>query len=170
MIPFPNPLHPAVVHFPIAFLLLGAGVAVLAVFIRRWHLPLFVAVLLVCGAAGSMVATSTGEEAAERIKVSEAGEDVLDEHEDWGEMARNFAVMAAVLSIAAAFAANKRIAGRLLSGGTAGLALCAAFAVAQAGHYGGELVYRHGAGVKLAPTQAGSDQPKQGHESDKDDD
>jgi hypothetical protein len=37
MIPIPSPLHPAIVHFPIVLILLGAvGVAV---FIRRWHLP-----------------------------------------------------------------------------------------------------------------------------------
>lgn len=61
MIPLPDPLHPAVVHFPVALLLLGAAVAVLAVFVRRWHLPLFAAIALSLGALGAVAATVTGE-------------------------------------------------------------------------------------------------------------
>ena len=164
MIPFPNPLHPAVVHFPIAFLLLGAAMAVLAVFLRRWHLPLFAAVLLVCGGAGAMVASATGEEDAERIRdISEAGEEVLEHHEDWGEQARNIAVVAALLSIVAAFTTNRKAVGLSFSILTALCALGAAYAVAQAGHYGGEVVYRHGAGIKAAPAQAASAEAKHGH-------
>lgn len=172
MIPFPSPLHPAVVHFPIAFLLLGAAIAVLAVFVRRWHLPLLAAVLLVCGGAGAMVATATGDEAAERVgDISEVGEDVLEHHEDWGEKTRNIAIAAALLSIVAAFMANKKAIGLSFSVLTALCALAAAYAVAQTGHYGGELVYRHGAGVKVAPAQAASAQARHGRqESDKDDD
>lgn len=150
MTPFPNPLHPAVAHFPIAFLLLGSAMAVLAVFARRWHLPLLTAVLLVCGAAGAAVATATGEKDSERVKISEAGEDVLDHHEDWGEITRNIAIAAALLSVVAALTANKHVVGRSFSVLTALCALAAAYAVAQTGHYGGELVYRHGAGVKIS--------------------
>ena len=39
----PDPLHPAVVHFPIVLLLLGAPLAVVAVFVRRFNLPVTVA-------------------------------------------------------------------------------------------------------------------------------
>ena len=172
MIPIPNPLHPAVVHFPIAFILLGAALAVLAVFIRRWNLPLMVAVLLACGAVGAIVATSTGEEEGERVEdMSPASEEILEEHEDWGELTRNIAVIAALLAVAAAFAANKRVAGIVLSALTAAVALSAAYSVAQTGHYGGELVYRHGAGIRAASagatSSATSEQaaaPSRGHE------
>ncbi|MBU3665113.1 MAG: hypothetical protein FGM15_04435 [Chthoniobacterales bacterium] len=171
MVPFPNPLHPAVVHFPIAFVLLGAGLAVLAVLLRRWNLPLMVAILLVCGAAGAVVATSTGEEEAERLhEISAAGEEVLEEHEDWGELTRNIAVVAALLAVAAAFAANKRVAGIVLSALTAAAALAAAYSVVQTGHYGGELVYRHGAGVRAAADGAPSEtavSPSSSHEEKK---
>ncbi|MDD5198541.1 MAG: hypothetical protein PHC88_01955 [Terrimicrobiaceae bacterium] len=57
MFPLPNPLHPAIVHFPIVLILFGTVVAVTAVFLRRWFLPWVAADLLVCGAAGALAAT-----------------------------------------------------------------------------------------------------------------
>ena len=35
----PDPLHPAVVHFPIVLILLGTLAAVVAVVWRQWHWP-----------------------------------------------------------------------------------------------------------------------------------
>lgn len=149
MIPFPEPLHPAVVHFPIALLLVGAAAAVLAVFVRRWHLPLFAAILLALGAAGAVVASATGEEEEERVEHAiPSAEPLLEQHADWGESARNAGLLAAVFALGAASLASRRVVGRGLSVLTALVALGAAYAVAQAGHFGGELVYRHGAGVR----------------------
>lgn len=151
MLPIPSPLHPAVVHFPIALLLVGSAVAVVAVFVRRWHLPWLAALLLLIGAAGAVVAVGTGEQEEEMVETaSAAAEQVLDEHEEWGEMTRNLALAAAVFAVAAAFAARVRIVGVGLSVVAALLALGSAYAVAQAGHFGGELVYRHGVGVNTA--------------------
>lgn len=146
----PEPLHPATVHFPIALLLLGAAVAVLAVFVRRWHLPLFAAVLLSLGAIGAVAATVTGEEEEEKVEHAiPSAEPVLEEHADWGERARNAGIVAAVFAVIAAVASGRPVAGRALSVLTACAALVAGYSVAQAGHFGGELVYRHGAGVAL---------------------
>ena len=150
MIPFPEPLHPAVVHFPIALLLLGAAVAVLAIPVRRWHLPLFAAILLSLGALGAVAATITGEEEEERVEHDlPTAERLLEKHADWGESARNAGLLAAVIATTAAAFASRPHLGRFLSVLTAFTAISAAYAVSQAGHLGGELVYRHGAGVAL---------------------
>lgn len=85
MVPFPNPLHPAVVHFPIALILLGTAVAVLSVLVRRWHLPLFAAILLSLGALGALVAVATGENDEEKVEHAvPSAESVLEDHEEWG--------------------------------------------------------------------------------------
>jgi uncharacterized membrane protein len=171
MIPFPEPLHPAVVHFPIALLLLGAAVAVLAIFVRRWHFPLFAAVLLSLGAIGAVAATVTGEEEEEKVEHAiPSAEPLLEEHAEWGERARNAGIVAALLAVLAAIAANKPVGGRMLSVLTACAALVAGYCVAQAGHFGGELVYRHGAGVALdrGPGSGEKVQPARGeHEEER---
>lgn len=173
MIPFPSPLHPAVVHFPIALLILGLVLAVGAVFVRRWRLPWLAALVLVAGALGSIVATVTGGEDEERVNESSPGtEQVLEAHEEWGETTRNAAVFGAVLAVSAALTANIRVVGRALSVLTAVVALSAAYSVAQAGHYGGELVYRHGAGVNTtgapAPGDAAGEKSETSREKDDD--
>jgi uncharacterized membrane protein len=64
MFSIPNPLHPAVVHFTIVLLLIGAAVAV-CVFVSGWHLAWVAAALLALGAAGSFFAVKTGDSAKE---------------------------------------------------------------------------------------------------------
>lgn len=174
----PDPLHPAIVHFPIVLLLLGAPLAVVSVFLTRWHLPLLTAAVLVLGGAGAFVATWTGGEAAELAgELPGSGEKVLDEHEEWGERARNAGIVAAVLAVAAAALVSKPVAGRSVGAVAALAAIAAAFSVAQAGHYGGQVVYKHGVGVNTAavggasPTaEGGTEATKEGKQKPGDDD
>ena len=109
----PDPLHPAVVHFPIALLLLGAPLAVVAVFVRSWNLPVLAAVVLALGGGGALVATWTGGQAAELAgELNGGGEQVLDQHEEWGGRARNAGIVAAVLAVASASLFRKPVAAR----------------------------------------------------------
>ncbi len=153
----PDPLHPAIVHFPIVLLLLGAPLAVGAVFLRKWHLPVFAAVVLSLGGVGAIVATWTGENDAEVAgELAGNGEQVLEEHEEWGERARNAGLAAAILAIISVALSRKPPAARAIAAASALLAMVAAIAVVQAGHYGGRAVYKFGVGVNLA---AGSGEP-----------
>lgn len=153
----PQPLHPAVVHFPIVLLLLGAAVALAAAFTRRWHLPVIAAVLLGLGALGTLAAGATGEEDEELITETPAREAVLDQHEDWAERTQVAAVIGALLAIGAALASRWPVTARWLGVLTALGSFAAAVCVAATGHYGGQLVYRHGAGVTV--TSSGTDNP-----------
>lgn len=156
MIPIPDPLHPAVVHFPIVLILAGTVCAVAAVFVRRWHLPLLTALVLAAGALGSVAAVVTGEQDEDMVgKLSASADHVLEEHEEWGKQARNVALVSALLAVGAAATCRMRVAGRTLSALAAAAALTAAYSVAQAGHYGGQLVYHHGVGIKTAAATGG---------------
>ena len=149
--PIPDPLHPAVVHFPIVLLLLGAPLAVVAVFVPR--LGLLAAAVLSLAAVAAVAAVQTGElEKRDEIAVPEGeGKNVLRRHEDHGEGSRNAALAAALLS--AGSVACRRWSTRrkatLLACVAAVAAVWGAWQVAQAGHTGGELVYRHGVGLRF---------------------
>ncbi|MFM8886770.1 MAG: hypothetical protein ACKOKC_10205, partial [Chthoniobacterales bacterium] len=89
-----------------------------------------------------------------------SAERLLEEHARSGDMARNLGLAAAVLAIFAAVFASKPFFGRAFSVLTALVAFGAAYCVAEAGHFGGDLVYRHGAGVVIQgePSVAGEQQ------------
>ncbi|MEO7098081.1 MAG: DUF2231 domain-containing protein [Luteolibacter sp.] len=161
----PNPLHPALVHFPIALILLGTVVAIATVFIRHWHLPWLTAGLLGLGAMGAVAATWSGEEAADAVMgLSPQGKQVLEEHEEWGERARNMALIAAAAAVTSVALGKFPMGSRSAAGLAALAAIGASFCVAEAGHYGGKLVYQHGAGMQLDAGKPG-DAPLPDHKS-----
>lgn len=149
----PDPLHPAIVHFPVvlAILLPLAAAAVLLATLRRgtsrpaWLAVVALAALLV---GSSWLAIETGEreeEAVERVLASEAP---LSRHEERADQFLALAVV--VLATTLVGLAN----GRVGSVGRAA-ALLATVALLPAGirvgHSGGELVYRYGAAQAHAP-------------------
>jgi len=159
MFALPNPLHPAVVHFPIVLLLLGSAVAVAAAFTKRWQLPQIAAVLLALGAIGSVVAVQTGERDGEIVSETPALEAVLEQHEAWAERTQVAAIVVALLAATALVTTRWPVAARTLRILTAVGGLAAIWCVGATGHYGGQLVYRHGAGVNLSAPGAPADAP-----------
>ncbi len=144
----PDPLHPAVIHFPIVFILAGAVAAVVALFIRGWMVPKYTALLLLLGAAGVFVALNTGEQAEHEAKpLTPAVHEIVEEHEEWADHTRNAVVTAAVLAVISALMGRGMIA-RGLALLAAIAAVTAALCVYQTARHGGELVYENGIGVK----------------------
>ena len=142
----PEPLHPAVVHFPIVLALLAPVIcAALVLAIRRRRAParawIAMLVLQAAVAGSAWLAVETGEGDEEKVERVVA-ESRIEEHE---EAAERFLWLAAlVLPLAAA-----GLAGGALGNGARVVTLVAtlgvAWAVMDVGHKGGELVYRHGA-------------------------
>ena len=162
MFEIPIPLHPAIVHFPIALIFLGALLSTLTIFTRRGALPQFAAVTLILAAGAAQVAINTGDDQAEvLLKRMPEAKPLLLMHAEWGERVRNLAVCAAISAVVAlAFYRAKNIR-RVLASITTLLAGAACYCVFQTVEDGGAMVYHHGVGVQVvpgatAPTQPGS--------------
>ena len=173
----PDPLHPAVVHFPIVLMFLLPLAALGAVWYRRRYPEHRGAWLLTTTLAGALtlsawVAVETGERDEEKVEeaVPEAS---LEAHE---EAAQRFLLLSAgVLVLAGAGLLRGRIGSAARLATTAG-AFGLVGAGALVGHSGGQLVYRHGAaaayvaaGSAAGDAAGGTEQAKAGGESSDDD-
>lgn len=152
----PEPLHPAVVHFPIVLAVLLPIFAAGALWAihrgmdarKAWALPLALAAGL---SLSAFVALRTGQSQEERVE-SVVSEAALHTHEEAGEQ---FLVLSAILLVVMAgglLAGTAGNAARLVGTlGAAGLIVAAI----QVGDAGGQLVYRHGAASAYVTTGSG---------------
>ncbi len=158
----PNPLHPAIVHFPIVLVVLLPFFAIGALWaIRRgasarrvWLIPAALAAALT---ASAFVALRTGQAQGDKVE-HVVGESVVEEHE---EAAERFLVLSGVLLVVVGVGLAGGVVGRsarLVS--TVG-ALGLLVAGVQVGASGGELVYKHGAASVYA-NAPGAVAPAQG--------
>lgn len=150
----PDPLHPALVHFPIVLILLGTGLSILAVFWRKGYVPAFAAALMVMGALGAWAAVASGKSDGGLVEnTSAAVGTLLDAHEMWAERTLTAAAIAAGIAVGSV-ALIRRFprAARGAAVAAALAAMVAAWTVYETGHRGGALVYQHGAGVNTART------------------
>jgi uncharacterized membrane protein len=142
----PDPLHPAVVHFPIVLVFLLPIFALAAIraihrgsaTARAWAVPVALSAAL---ALSSWVAVQTGgaqEDRVEDIVPSAA----LDAHEDAAEL---FLTLSGVLVLVAGAGFLPGMLGRTARVAAAAGAVGLVAVGANVGHSGGELVYRHGA-------------------------
>lgn len=142
----PNPLHPALVHFPIVLaLLLPLVVAGALVAMKRgapartaWLAPVVLAFLLL---VSTWVTVETGEEQEEMVE-DVVSEQALETHE---EAAKLFLALSVVSALVVGAGVAPGRAGRIGRGAGAAMSLVLAVAVFTVGRSGGELVYTHGA-------------------------
>jgi uncharacterized membrane protein len=154
MNPLPDPLHPAIVHFPIVLILLGTFAAAVAVFWRRHQLPAIAAVLLTLGAIGTWVAVETGKSDGGLVETTSAQvESLLDSHEDWAKRTLIIATIAALAAVGSVALVRFSRAARAAGALAALIAVAASYAVYETGHRGGALVYKHAAGVSTNSPQ-----------------
>ena len=163
----PDPLHPAVVHLPIALAVLIPALAILAIpLIRRGVVPArtwAAVVLLQAALVGSgWVALETGEAQEERVEQVVA-ERHIETHEEAAERFLVVATLALVMMAAGLLPGRPGTAGRVV--GT-----LATFAVLAAGvsvgHSGGELVYKHGAAAAYASAPGATSVGQLAHDDD----
>lgn len=177
-IPSWDGLHPIIVHFPIALLLVAPLLVALGlIFFKNGRAFMFSAfVLMMLGTIAAAVAVSTGEaagELAERVANAEA---VLENHEELAETTRN--VFAALTFVFGALVFVPVIFKRELTAKIA-LPLHVAFLILygagtvvllNAAHEGGRLVHEIGVRAAMSPATAGSTNTPSSRKGDDDDD
>ena len=146
MLPIPDPLHPAVVHVPIALaVLLPAFAAAALVAIRAGWIParawIGVVALQAALVGFAWFAIETGEEQEEKVE-DVVAESHIEDHEEAAERFLYVAIGAALVSAAGLLSGSRGGVGRAATV-AAGLAVLAAGIAV--GHSGGELVYKYGA-------------------------
>lgn len=142
----PDPLHPALVHFPMALAVLLPLAAVgLLLWIRRgaparstWSIAVVLAALLL---GTTWLSLQTGENEEERVE-EVVSEQAIHTHE---ERAEQFMVLAGVVFLVTVAGLIPRRVGSWARTAAAIGSLLLIPAGIQVGHSGGDLVYRHGA-------------------------
>lgn len=151
----PDPLHPAIIHFPVVLILLGTFAAFAAIFWRKHYVPLLGATLLTLGAVGAWVAVQTGKSDGGLVmNLSPQTTVLLDEHQNWAERTLTLAAIAAVVGIASVSLIRFPRTARAVAVVTALVAGLASYALYQTGHRGGALVFHHGIGVNVTAPAA----------------
>ena len=151
----PEPLHPAVVHFPVVFAFLLPLFAIGALIVirrgvratRAWSIPLALSAAL---ALTSWAAVETGEAQEDRVEAVVA-ESAFESHEEAAEV---FLAASAILLLVAAAGLAPGVIGSGARFVTAAGALLLVIGAARVGHTGGQLVYQHGAATAYADTGA----------------
>jgi len=139
-------LHPMIVHFPIALLIVGFLSELVGLILKKEFFTTAAFYLLILGTLGVVAAYITGNLAGDGISETGQLETALETHEHAAQLTLWLMVGAAAVRIALVWfkkfdGAFKYVAFLLF--------LVGVLSVARTGFYGGELVYKHAAGVQF---------------------
>ena len=112
-------LHPQIVHFVVALIVVGVAFRLASLVVRRSWLPTAAAALIALGTAGQRRGGPLGLDAHGPVERVPGARPAVVDHETWGERARNvFLILLVVEAVAAALAARQHPrAGRLAAHG-----------------------------------------------------
>lgn len=146
----PDPLHPAIVHFPIALSIVAVLLELLARHPRLRSLGDAAGLVMALAAAGSVAAVLSGQAAHDEAVIPAAAAALVARHEDVGELA--MWLLLAVIALRLLLAWRGWLA---RWGGWLYLAaaIAATATVGYNGYLGGKMVFDHGVGT--APVQRG---------------
>lgn len=148
--------HPQIVHFVLAFLILGVVARVLSL------LPLgdrfrfvgpMATVLIVLGTLAAVAAVQSGMDAHGPVERVPGARSAVVEHEEWGERARNAFLFIAGFELLALLAGSRRRLAQGIRVVSAIAGLVGLWVLYEAGEHGGELVYDYAGGVGIRSGQ-----------------
>lgn len=165
----PDPLHPAIVHFPIVLMFVAPLVAGWAIW--RMRMPesgarvwLVVPVLLAAVAVSSFVAVRTGED-GEDFAEQFVDHDTVEEHEEQGTQFMWFALASVVIAAAGFLPGRAGLGMRIL---TLVVVVTGVVLVTRTGHSGGTMVYEQMVGDGPASTEIVSGEVREDLREDED--
>jgi uncharacterized membrane protein len=160
MFSLPDPLHPAIVHFPIVLIFFGTLLSVFSVLTKRAALPQYTALVLVLAAVSAQLAVRAGDDQAKQI-TGRAPEtkSVIEEHAHWGELTSQVSmVTAGIAFIAVLFHRSKGLRKGLAFVTMLG-AIGASYCVIEAADRGAGMVYHQGIGIQAETTKPSASPP-----------
>jgi uncharacterized membrane protein len=143
-------LHPQVVHFVVALILVGVALRWASLAWRVSWLTPAATTLVALGTIASLVAVRSGSDAHGPVEAVPGARAAVEAHEIWGERARNvFLLLLAAEAVAAALASRQRPQARNAAIAAAAVGMVAAVVLYRAADLGGQLVYAYGGGVGI---------------------
>lgn len=148
---FLSGLHPQIVHFPIAILILYSIFEIFGILLKNNFLQKSAHLLLAIGVLVSVAAVLTGNQAAEaagllKNKINTFPEELIEEHETYATITLWYFFAALVLRTYLVL--KKKFKG-ILQYIFIPLVLVGSFLIYETGLRGGELVYKYGVGTEL---------------------
>jgi uncharacterized membrane protein len=138
--------HPQVVHFAIALLVVGVLFRVVSLLGRPAFVGPAAATLLFLGTIAAVAAAYTGEVAHGPVEAMPGVRPAVEEHEEWGERARNiFVVVLLIEAVALAMRRSPKSRYALIASTVVGVVGLGA--LYEAGEHGGQIVYAYAGGV-----------------------
>jgi len=149
--------HPLVIHFAISLVLIGVFFRGISLTGRAPFTGPAAATLILLGAVAVVAAAWSGEDAHVAVEAVPGIAAAVQEHQAWGERARNVVLAVAACEVLALVLARQgRARPALLTSGLLGLV--SVFCLVETGKLGGDLVYAHAGGVGIRsgePTDVG---------------
>lgn len=141
----PN-IHPMLVHFPIAIILLAVLMDLLSFFLPdKWWDDLKTTILYCIGTISAVAAYYTGTLAADSVFLPSGAQPVLNEHADWALWTVWFFAIYAVLRILLHW--YQKMDHKAVRIGLFVIALPGIFFLYETGDHGAEMVFGYGAGT-----------------------
>jgi uncharacterized membrane protein len=139
-------LHPMIVHFPIALLIIGFLFDLTGAVFNKDFFSKTGFYLLILGTAGVLAAYISGNIAGDGVSEVGALKQALENHEEAAELSLWLMVVASIVRITIVLL--KKYSG-IFKWAAIVLFLAGILSIARTGYYGGELVFKHAAGVQL---------------------
>jgi uncharacterized membrane protein len=159
-------LHSMIVHFPIALLLVAFLSDLAGIIFKRDFFTKAGLFMMLLGTGGLVAAYLSGDFASEGLTEAGPLKMAIERHED--AAAITLWIMIATVVVRLGLVAFRRYAGALRWIPLA-LFLVGVLSVARTGYYGGELVFKHAAGVQFSLGTFGGENQIQAPETEEED-